>query len=87
MKMLSVRLDDKEFTVLSQLSEQLGESRSKIVKRGIAALAREKLRGESPHQLALKLGLIGAFEGPADLSETVGVRVKQKLRAESSRRR
>lgn len=87
MKMLSVRLDDAEFAALSQLSEQLGETRSQVVKRSIAALARQKLRGESPHELAEKLGLIGAFRGPAGLSETVASRVKQKLRAESARRR
>lgn len=87
MKMLSVRLDDKEFVVLSRLSEQLGESRSQVVKLGIAALAEQKLRGATPHELAEKLGLIGAFAGPADLSDTVGVRVRQKLRAESARRR
>ena len=85
--MLSVRLDDKEFIVLSRLSEQLGESRSQVVKRGIAALALQKLRGESPHDLAEKLGMIGIFSGRADLSETVGARVKRKLRAESARRR
>lgn len=87
MKMLSVRLDDKEFVVLSRLSEQLGESRSQVVKRGIAALAQQKLSGESPHELAAKLGLIGIFGGPPNLSETVGVRVRQKLRAQSARRR
>ena len=87
MKMLSVRLDDDEFAALSQLSEQLGETRSQVVKRSIAELARRKLRGESPHELAEKLGLIGAFGGPADLSETVAARVRRKLRAESARRR
>ena len=87
MKMLSVRLDDSEFDVLSRLSEHLGESRSKVVKRAIAALAQQKLRGESPHDLAVRLGLIGAFGGPADLSEKVGVRVRRKLRAEFARRR
>lgn len=86
-KMLSVRLDDREFVVLSRLSEQLGESRSQVVKRGIAALAQEKLRGESPHELAVKLGLIGAFGGPADLSGKVGDRVRKRLRAEAARRR
>ena len=87
MKMLSVRLDDREFVVLSRLSEQLGESRSQVVKRGITALAQETLRAESPHELAVKLGLIGAFDGPADLSEKVGDRVRRKLRAEAARRR
>jgi hypothetical protein len=87
MKMLSVRLDDEEFAALSRLSEQLGESRSKVVKFGIAELARQRLRVESPHALAEKMGLIGIFEGSADLSETVATRVRRKLRAESTRRR
>lgn len=87
MKMLSVRLDDAEFAALSRLSERLGETRSQVVKRGIAALAQQKLRGKSPHELAEKLGLIGVFGGSADLSETVAVRVRRKLHAESARRR
>ena len=86
MKMLSVRLDDAEFAALSQLSEQLGETRSQVVKRSIAALAQQKLRGGSPHELAEKLGLIGAFRGRADMSETVAARLRSKLRAESARR-
>ena len=87
MKMLSVRLDDAEFAALSKLSEQLGETRSQVVKRSISALAQQKLRGASPHELAEKLGLIGSFRGRADLSENVALRVRQKLRAESARRR
>ena len=87
MKMLSVRLDDAGFAALSQLSEQLGETRSQVVKRSIAELARQKLRGESAHELAEKLGLIGVFGGSADLSGTVAARVRRKLRAESARRR
>ncbi len=87
MKMLSVRLDDAEFAALSKLSEQLGETRSQVVKRSINALAQQKLRGASPHELAEKLGLIGAFRGRADLSENVALNVKKKLRAESARRR
>lgn len=85
--MLSVRLDDAEFAALSKLSEQLGETRSQVVKRSINALAQQKLRGASPHELAEKLGLIGAFRGRADLSENVALHVKKKLRAESARRR
>jgi Ribbon-helix-helix protein, copG family len=87
MKMLSVRLDDAEFAALSKLSEQLGETRSQVVKRSIAELARQKLRGESPHELAERMGLIGIFDAPADLSVTVAARIKRKLRAESTRRR
>ncbi len=87
MKMLSVRLDDAEFAALSRLSEQLGETRSQVVKRGIATLASQKLRGQTAHELAEKLGLIGSFKGRADLSETVAVRVRRKLNAETARRR
>ena len=81
MKTLSVRLDDNEFQTLSQLSAQLGETRAQVVKRSIAEFARQKLCRESPHALAERLGLIGIFDGPADLSESVAVRVKRKLRA------
>ena len=42
MKMLSVRLDDAEFSALSRLSEQLGETRSQIVKRSIAEPSRAR---------------------------------------------
>lgn len=86
MKMLSVRLGDAEFAALSQLSEQLGETRSQVVKRSIAELAKQRIKGESPHELAEKLGLIGAFRGRPDLSETVASQVRKKLRAESARR-
>ena len=86
MKMLSVRLDDAEFAALSKLSEQLGETRSQVVKRSISALAQQKLRGDSPHELAEKMGLIGSFRGRADLSENVALHVRKKLRAESARR-
>ena len=87
MKMLSVRLDDAEFAALSRLSEQLGETRSQVVKRSISVLAQQKLRSPSAHELAEKMGLIGSFRGRADLSENVSLRVRQKLRAESARRR
>ncbi len=87
MKMLSVRLDDAEFAALSKLSEQLGETRSQVVKRSISALAQQTLRSPSAHDLAEKMGLIGSFRGRADLSENVALRVRQKLRAESARRR
>ena len=87
MKMLSVRLDDAEFAALSRLSERLGETRSQVVKRGIAALSKQESSQVSPHELAEKMGLIGAFNGRPDLSETVASSVKRKLRAELSARR
>ncbi len=85
--MLSVRLDDAEFAALSKLSEQLGETRSQVVKRSIGVLAQQKLRSPSAHELAEQMGLIGSFRGRADLSANVALRVRQKLRAESARRR
>ena len=87
MKMLSVRLDDAEFAALSKLSEQLGETRSQVVKRSISVLAQQNLRKPSAHELAERMGLIGSFRGRADLSANVAQRVRQKLRAESARRR
>ena len=87
MKMLSVRLDDSEFAALSHLSEQLGESRSQVVKRGIAELAKQRAGKLTPYELAQQLGMIGSFNGRPDLSENVAARVKRKLRAESAARR
>ena len=95
MKIVSVRLDDAEFAALSRLSEQLGQTRSQVVKRGIAELARQRIASglpsghpnATPFELAESLGLIGAFAGPDNLSETVARRVRKRLRAESAHRR
>ena len=87
MKTVSVRLNDTELEVLSRLSEQLGESRSQVVKRSISALAERKLQGTAPHVLAERMGLIGSFSGSANLSENVARRVRNNLRSESARRR
>lgn len=86
MKMLSVRLDDAEFAALSRLSEQTGETRSKIVKRSIAALVEQDAGKPTAYELALKHGIVGAFKGSPDLSENVSARVKRKLRAQHSSR-
>ena len=86
MKMLSVRLDDTEFAALCRLCEQLGESRSQVVKRGIAELAKQHAGKLTPHKLASQLGVIGSFKGHPNLSEDVSVRVKRKLCAEYAAR-
>lgn len=86
-KMVSVRLNDAELELLSRLSEQLGESRTQVVKRSISALVEQKLQRPSPHELAERMGLIGSFRGRANLSENVALYVKNKVRAESARRR
>lgn len=85
--MLSVRLDDAEFAALSRLSEQLGETRSQVVKRGIAELAKQRPGKPTPYELARQVGMIGSFKGHPDLSENVSARVKRKLRAEHAARR
>lgn len=85
--MLSVRLDDAEFAALSRLSAQLGETRSQVVKRGIAELAKQRDGKPTPYELARQLGMIGSFKGHPDLSENVSARVRRKLRAEHTARR
>jgi hypothetical protein len=87
MKMLSVRLDDAEFAALTRLAEQLGETRSQVVKRGIDALARSARDKPTPYELAERLGLIGSFAGSPALSTRTGARVRAKLRAEHAGRR
>jgi Arc/MetJ-type ribon-helix-helix transcriptional regulator len=84
MKMLSVRLDDREEAVLQALCDESGLSRSEVVKRGISTLA-AGARRKSPGALAEELGIVGAFSGPRDLSARTSHYVKKALRAKSAR--
>ncbi len=86
MKMLSVRLDNTEFAALCRLCEQLGGSRSQVVKRGIAELAKRHAEKRTPHELARQLEIIGSFKGHPNLSEEVSARVNRKLRTEYTAR-
>lgn len=85
MKMLSVRLDDKEAAALKALCEETGLTRSQLVKSGLASLTRVRGRRESPGALAEELGIVGCFAGPRDLSANVSRYVKKALRAKSTR--
>jgi 8-oxo-dGTP pyrophosphatase MutT (NUDIX family) len=83
MKMLSVRLDDKEAAALRELCEQTGLTQSQLVKKRIAELARSKTG--QPGVLAQKLGVYGCFDGGRNLSEQSGKEVRKVLRAKSAR--
>ena len=85
MKMLSVRLDDKEAAALKALCDETGLSRSQVVKRGLSVVAGSARRGKTPGMLAEELGIVGCFSGPRDLSSRVGHYVKKSLRAKSAR--
>ncbi len=43
------------------------------------AVRSEGAKRQTPDELALRMGLIGAFNGPPDLSQNVASAVKQKL--------
>jgi hypothetical protein len=61
MKMLSVRLDDREAAALREVCERTGLSRSQAVKRAIQELRRAV--PPDPGGLARKLGVYGCWEG------------------------
>lgn len=84
MKMLSVRLEDKEAAALEALCDALGLSRSEVVKRAIMDLARAARRkpfGEA----AAESGLIGCFSGPRDLAQNHQKYLRKAFRAKAAR--
>lgn len=84
MKMLTVRLDDREAAALAALCEELGVSRSEVVKRAIMDLARAARRkpfGEA----AAESGLIGCFSGPRDLAQNHQKYLRKAFRAKAGR--
>jgi 8-oxo-dGTP pyrophosphatase MutT (NUDIX family) len=83
MKMLSVRLDDREAAALRELCEETGLTRSQVIKRGLAVLARDKV--PRPGELARQFGVYGCFAGPRNLSERSGRALGKVLRATSAR--
>ena len=58
-------------------------------KQRTRAINAEAAKRQTPHELALRMGLIGAFNGAPDLSQNVASAVKQKLarKAEEDDRR
>jgi hypothetical protein len=85
MKMLSVRLDDAEAAALKAPCEQTGLTRSELIKRSIAAMARTRLAVRRPAELARELGRVGAFDGPRDLAAHSRRNLRRALREKTSR--
>lgn len=67
MKVLSVRLNDREAAALEAVCERTGLTPSKAVKLGLAEIAGKAHGKKTLGALARELGLIGCFDGPADL--------------------
>jgi len=84
MKMLSVRLDDKEAAALDAVCETQGLSRSEVVKRAILDLAQAGRRGPFG-RVARDLGIVGCFSGPSDLGERHGKHFRRALGAKTAR--
>jgi len=84
MKMLSVRLDDKEAAALDALCEAQGLSRSDAVKRAIVDLA-QAARRQPFGQVARAAGLTGCFAGPRDLGLRHDKYLRRALRAKTDR--
>lgn len=84
MKMLSVRLDDKEAAALEAVCEAQGLSRSEAVKRAIMIFA-EAGRRRPFGEVARELGLVGSFAGAKDLGERHDKHLRRALRAKTAR--
>ena len=84
MKMLTVRLDDREAAALAALCEELGASRSEVVKRAIMDLSRAARR-KPFGQVARELGLVGCFSGPRDLAQNHQRYLRKAFRAKADR--
>jgi len=69
MKMLSVRLNDREAAELRALRERTGLTPSKAVKRGIAEISGKTPGKKTLGQIARESGLVGCFSGPPDLAK------------------
>lgn len=84
MKMLSVRLDDKEAAALDAVCQAQGLSRSEVIKRAILDLANAAHR-RSFGEVARESGFIGCFRGPRDLGLNHARYLRRKLRAKTDR--
>jgi len=85
MKMLSVRLDDKEAAALEALCDALSLSRSEVVKRALRDLA-QAARRPPFGAVAHESGLVGSVRGgPRDLAVNHSRYVRRALRAQADR--
>lgn len=85
MKMLSVRLEDKEAAALEALCDLLGLTRSEVVKRALRDLAQAAQRrpfGAVAHES----GLVGSVRGgPRDLAVNHSRYIRRARRAKADR--
>ena len=81
MKVLSVRLNDKEAVELEALCERTGLTPSRAVKQGLAELAGKAPGSKSLGQLAREMGVAGCFSGPPDLAQRHSHYVGRALRS------
>ncbi|MGQ0525637.1 MAG: DUF6290 family protein [Betaproteobacteria bacterium] len=84
MKMLSVRLDDREAAALEAVCEARGLTRSEAVKRAILNFAESETH--RPFGVVAKeLGLVGSFSGPTDLGVRHDKHLRRAFRAKTAR--
>ncbi|QDZ39152.1 CopG family transcriptional regulator [Euhalothece natronophila Z-M001] len=66
---ITIRLDEKEYSLLSRLSQQEQRSESEIVRTALRKYCEEALSQANSYELAKALGIIGITkELPCDLS-------------------
>lgn len=84
MRTISVRLDDRTDTLLAAICDRDGVTQTGALKAAIEQLAEK--RRPTPAELAVELGLVGAFRSEeGDLAENHSQRVKEQLRARRER--
>jgi hypothetical protein len=78
---VTVRLDEETRKTLQRIARDLKISRSEVIRRGIALVARETGCDHDARPLIETLGpLVGSVRtGRTDLSEETGRRVREKL--------
>ena len=84
MKVVTVRLNDDEQATLEKLCARTGKTQSALVKEAVVRLA-AAVGSKTPHELAQQFGLIGAFDGPRDLSVKARKYIKASVRGHRHR--
>ena len=80
MKILSIRLNDREAAQLDTLCERTGLTPSQAVKQGLDELVAKQSGKKTLGQLARELDMVGCFSGPSDLAERHGHYLRRTLR-------
>lgn len=87
MKIISVRLNEQEASMLQALCERTGLTPSRAVKQALANLAGNAAGRKSLGQLAREMGVAGSFTGPADLAERHSHYLRRALGGKRAKRR